>query len=79
MGEAHNIKGLWTALGSWLTHAGGVGKTIAEWMTHGETEWDMRQVHLHRFHDFQNTPTYLLRRAARITAKSGTPAIRASR
>jgi len=60
MGEAHRIKGLWTALGSWLTHAGGVGKSIAEWMTHGETEWDMRQAHLHRFHDFQNTPSYLL-------------------
>ena len=26
LGEAHHIKGLWTALGSWLTHAGGVGK-----------------------------------------------------
>ena len=24
MGEAHHIKGLWTALGSWLTHAGGL-------------------------------------------------------
>ena len=59
MGEAHNIMGLWTAFGSWLTHAGGVGKTIAEWMTHGETEWDTRQVHLHRFHGFQNTPSYL--------------------
>ena len=60
LGEAHQIKGLWTALGSWLTHAGGVGKAIAEWMTHGESEWDMRQVHLHRFHAFQHTPTYLL-------------------
>lgn len=59
LGEAPGIKGLWTALGSWLTHAGGVGKAIAEWMTHGESEWDLRQVHLHRFHDFQSTPTYL--------------------
>ncbi|MEZ4682725.1 MAG: FAD-dependent oxidoreductase [Caldilineaceae bacterium] len=59
LGEAQQIRGLWTALGSWLTHAGGVGKAIAEWMTYGESEWDLRQVHLHRFHDFQNTPTYL--------------------
>ncbi|MCB0183993.1 MAG: FAD-dependent oxidoreductase, partial [Caldilineaceae bacterium] len=59
LGEVQGIHGLWTALGSWLTHAGGVGKAIAEWMTHGESEWDLRQVHLHRFHDFQNTPTYL--------------------
>ncbi len=60
LGEAQEIKGLWTALGSWLTHAGGVGKAIAELMTHGESEWDLRQVNLHRFHDFQSTPTYLL-------------------
>ncbi|HRW04219.1 MAG TPA: FAD-dependent oxidoreductase [Caldilineaceae bacterium] len=59
LGEVQGIRGLWTALGSWLTHAGGVGKAIAEWMTHGESEWDLRQVHLHRFHDFQNTPAYL--------------------
>lgn len=59
LGEAQGIQGLWTALGSWLTHAGGVGKAIAEWMTHGESEWDLRQVNLHRFHDFQSTPTYL--------------------
>jgi len=59
LGEAHTIKGMWTAVGSWLTHAGGVGKCMAEWMTHGETEWDMRQVHLYRFHHFQNTPAYI--------------------
>lgn len=60
LGEAATVKGLWTAVGSWLTHAGGVGKSIAEWMTHGQTEWDMRQVHLHRFHGFQNTPAFIL-------------------
>lgn len=59
LGES-TIKGFWVATGSWLTHAGGVAKSIAEWMTHGETEWDMRQVHLHRFHGFQNTPAFIL-------------------
>lgn len=60
LGEAQTIKGFWVATGSWLTHAGGVGKSIAEWMTHSETEWDMRQVHLHRFQGFQNTPAFVL-------------------
>jgi dimethylglycine oxidase len=60
LGEAQTVKGFWVATGSWLTHAGGVGKSIAEWMTHGETEWDMRQVHLHRFHGFQSTPAFVL-------------------
>ncbi|MCL4857943.1 MAG: FAD-dependent oxidoreductase [Caldilineaceae bacterium] len=60
LGEAQTIKGFWVATGSWLTHAGGVGKSIAEWMTHGETEWDMRQVHLHRFQGFQNTHAFIM-------------------
>ena len=58
LGES-NIKGLWTAIGSWITHAGGVGKSVAEWMAHGESEWDLRQCNVHRFHRFQNTRHYL--------------------
>lgn len=54
-----NIKGLWTAIGSWLTHAAGVGKSVAEWMTHGEAEWDMRQCNVHRFHRFQTTREFV--------------------
>jgi dimethylglycine oxidase len=52
-------RGLWVCAGSWLTHAAGVGKTLAEWMTTGQTEWDTRPVHAHRFHAFQNTRSYL--------------------
>jgi glycine cleavage system aminomethyltransferase T/glycine/D-amino acid oxidase-like deaminating enzyme len=58
LGEA-SVRGLWVACGSWLTHAGGVGKCLAEWMTTGSAEWDMRQVHAHRFHKFQNAQAYL--------------------
>lgn len=58
MGETRT-KGLWTAVASWLTHAGGVGKCLAEWMTTGEAEWDMRQVHVHRFASFQATRKYI--------------------
>ncbi len=57
IGESH-IKGFWTAVASWITHAGGVAKSVAEWMTTGESEWDMRQAHLHRFHQFQTTEAY---------------------
>jgi glycine cleavage system aminomethyltransferase T/glycine/D-amino acid oxidase-like deaminating enzyme len=60
MGES-SIGGLWVAVGSWLTHAPGVGKSIAEWMTTGEAEWDMRQVHLHRFAGYQTTPSFIRR------------------
>ena len=58
MGESH-IGGLWTCVASWITHAGGVGKSIAEWMTTGETEYDMRQCHIHRFGSYATTQKYV--------------------
>ena len=53
------VEGAWVAAGSWLTHAGGVGKTVAEWMTAGDTEWDVRQIDVNRFHAFQTTPRFI--------------------
>ena len=58
IGEART-KGLWVAVASWLTHAGGVGKSLAEWMTTGEPEWDLRQCHLHRFLPHATTRAYV--------------------
>jgi dimethylglycine oxidase len=58
IGEA-NVKGVWVAAGSWLTHAGGVGKSVVEWMTNGETEWDMRQAHIHRFQPHVTTQNFI--------------------
>ncbi len=56
-----DTRGLWVGIGAWLTHAPGVGKSLAEWMTTGETEWDMRLVNVHRFAGFQTTPKYVQR------------------
>jgi glycine cleavage system aminomethyltransferase T len=53
------IEGVWVAAGSWLTHAGGVGKTLAEWMTSGDTEWDPRLIDVNRFHGFQTTRRFI--------------------
>jgi glycine cleavage system aminomethyltransferase T/glycine/D-amino acid oxidase-like deaminating enzyme len=49
MGQSPNVKGLWVAAAIWITHAGGVGKTMAEWMTTGQTEWDTRECDIARF------------------------------
>ena len=67
------------AAGSWLTHAGGVGKTVAEWMTDGDTEWDVRQMDVNRFHPFQTTPRFIERSATRTTPRSTTSSTPASR
>jgi glycine cleavage system aminomethyltransferase T len=58
LGETR-VRGCWVAVGSWLTHAGGVGKSIAEWLTHGEAEWDLRQCHVQRFQPYQTTRKYI--------------------
>jgi len=63
MGPTH-VPGFWTAVGIWVTHAGGAGKSIAEWMTHGDTEWDMREMNVARFHDYQLTKRYIHLRTA---------------
>lgn len=63
MGESH-VRGLWTAIGIWVTHSGGAGKTIAEWMTHGHTEWDTREANINRFHSHQASPPYIHARCA---------------
>ncbi len=58
MGPTH-IPGFWTAVGIWVTHSGGAGKSIAEWMTHGHTEWDMRQANVMRFAEHQGTKRFI--------------------
>lgn len=57
------VPGFWTAIGIWVTHAGGAGKTIAEWMAFGHTEWDVHEADVNRFHAFQKTPAYIRARS----------------
>ena len=63
MGESL-VAGLWTAVGVWITHAGGVGKAIAEWMTAGEAEIDVHEADIDRFLPFQKTRRYVDLRCA---------------
>ena len=58
MGES-KVPGFWVAVASWISHAGGVGRSMAQWMTHGESEIDLRQAHIHRFQDYATTQKYV--------------------
>lgn len=53
------LKGVWVAAAIWLTHAGGVGKVMAELMTYGESEWDTRELSINRFIDCQRTERFI--------------------
>ena len=58
IGES-KVKGVWTAIASWITHSGGVAKSVAEMLATGESEWDMRQCSIDRFLPYQRTRTFI--------------------
>jgi glycine cleavage system aminomethyltransferase T/glycine/D-amino acid oxidase-like deaminating enzyme len=66
IGESREVKGLWSANAGWITHAAGIAKSLAEWMTTGETEWDMRACNLYRFQSHVTTPKFI----ERVTKKN---------
>lgn len=39
-----------------ITQAGGAGKALAEWVVHGQTEWDLWSVDRRRYTDYATTP-----------------------
>ncbi len=47
------VKGLWTAAAVWIKEGPGVGRAVAEWMTHGHSEIDLNHSDIARFHPHQ--------------------------
>ena len=47
------VKGLWTASAVWIKEGPGVGRAVAEWMTHGHSEIDVSASDIARFHPHQ--------------------------
>ena len=45
-----------------IAQAGGAGKIIAEWVAHGQPEWDMWPLDVRRYHDYAN-PKFTLAKA----------------
>ena len=62
LGEAPNLKGFWSAEAVWITHGGGVGKAVAEWMVEGEQTMDLREADISRFLPHQLTHSYIKKR-----------------
>src|SRR3954469_7702532 len=53
LGETPETKGLWSAAAVWVKEGPGVGKSVAEWMTRGESEIDLQSSDIARFYDEQ--------------------------
>ena len=52
LGESE-VAGLWTAAAVWIKEGPGVGRAVAEWMTHGHSEIDLHASDIARFHQHQ--------------------------
>jgi len=64
LGEAHDVKGLWSAAAVWVKEGPGTGKALAEWMVYGESEIDLHSSDIARFHEHQKTRAHVRARAA---------------
>ena len=58
LGET-SVGGFWVAAAVWVTNSGGVGKAMAQWLTAGEPELDMRDVNVNRFLPHQTTQRFI--------------------
>ena len=64
LGESPQVRGFWSAQAVWITHAGGIGKAVAEWIVNGEPTIDLRECDIRRFHPHALGRLYVRARAA---------------
>ena len=64
LGESPQVQGFWSAQAVWITHAGGVGKAVAEWIVNGEPTTDLRECDIRRFHPHALSRPYVRARSA---------------
>jgi glycine cleavage system aminomethyltransferase T/glycine/D-amino acid oxidase-like deaminating enzyme len=63
LGETPEVKGLWSCAAVWVKEGPGIGKAVAEWMAHGESEIDLHSSDIARFYDHQKTRAHVRARA----------------
>src|SRR5262245_61160838 len=59
LGETPEVKGLWSVAAVWVKEGPGVGKSVAEWMVHGESHIDLHSSDVRRFHPHQKTRAHV--------------------
>jgi len=64
IGESLVVRGFWVAEAIWITHGGGAGKVVAEWMVEGMPSLDLREMDLNRFHAHALSWAYVRARGA---------------
>ncbi len=64
VGESQEIRGFWVAEAVWVTHGGGVGRAVAEWMVDGTPRMDLHEIDLNRFGPHAHSREYVRARGA---------------
>jgi dimethylglycine oxidase len=63
VGESADVGGFWICEAVWVTHAGAMGRVVAEWIVDGEPRRDMRAATWHRFAPHQHEAAYVREQA----------------
>ena len=64
VGESADVRGFWICEAVWVTHGGGMGRQVAEWMATGEPGYDLAEADANRFYPFMTTPPYVVARGS---------------
>jgi glycine cleavage system aminomethyltransferase T/glycine/D-amino acid oxidase-like deaminating enzyme len=70
LGETPEVKGLWSAAAVWVKEGPGVGRAVAEWMTHGHSEIDLHHSDIARFYPHQRTREHVRSRTSEAFNKT---------
>jgi glycine cleavage system aminomethyltransferase T/glycine/D-amino acid oxidase-like deaminating enzyme len=70
LGETPEVKGLWSAAAVWVKEGPGVGRSLAEWMVHGESEIDLHSSDIARFHEHQTARAHVKARTSEAFNKT---------
>ncbi|HYF11128.1 MAG TPA: FAD-dependent oxidoreductase [Actinomycetota bacterium] len=62
VGESAAVRGVWVCEAVWVTHGGGMGRQVAEWMATGEPLYDLAEADANRFYPYMTTPPFVLER-----------------
>jgi glycine cleavage system aminomethyltransferase T/glycine/D-amino acid oxidase-like deaminating enzyme len=63
LGES-KVRGLWTAEAIWVTHGGGTGELMANWICDGSPNFDVHELDGRRFEPHALAPSYIRARGA---------------
>ncbi len=75
VGETPETRGLWCCEAVWVKDGPGMGKVLADWLTHGRPELDPCGIDIARFYPVQKTPHHAVGRCREIAQKIYDPPV----